>query len=447
MSSETDLDHEPSWPGSEELQVASVGSCRHPAPPRPHHQPCVDPGDRVVLPCRTSQMQPFIDAGRQPPSFEPAGARSKIFFEPDRLTCGIVTCGGLCPGLNNVIRSVVLQLNYAYGVKKILGFRFGYAGLSRAPFREPVPLTTDMVDGLHQHGGTALGSSRGPQDLGEMVDTLVRHDVGILFVIGGDGGLKGASALAGEVARRGLPIGVVGIPKTIDNDLMWTARSFGFDTAVEAASTVIQCAHVEAQGAWNGVGLVKLMGRHSGFIAAHATLATSEVNFCLVPEERFALEGEQGFLGALERRLDAKRHAVVVVAEGAGQDLFQDGEDEARDASGNVKLKDIGVFLKQRIGDYFTSRGKDCPVRYIDPSYTIRSLAANSFDAQFCLVLGQHAVHAGMAGRTNMVVGLWNHRFVHVPIPLAVGKQRQLDPGADLWRRVLDSTGQPSSMV
>jgi 6-phosphofructokinase 1 len=280
-----------------------------------------------------------------------------------------------------------------------------------------------------------------------MVDRLVRHEVGILFVIGGDGGLKGASALAGEISRRGLAIAVVGIPKTIDNDLMWTARSFGFDTAVEAASTAIQCAHVEAQGAWNGVGLVKLMGRHSGFIAAHATLATSEVNFCLVPEEHFALDGETGFLRALERRLDEKRHAVVVVAEGAGQDLLEGEGEPARDASGNLKLKDIGLFLRQRIGEHLAGRGKDCPVRYIDPSYAIRSLPANSFDAQYCLVLGQYAVHAGMAGRTNMVVGMWNQRFVHVPIPLAVDKQRQLDRGGDLWRRVLDSTGQPATMV
>jgi len=266
-------------------------------------------------------------------------------------------------------------------------------------------------------------------------------------VIGGDGGLKGASALAGEIARRELPIGVIGLPKTIDNDLLWTSRSFGFDTAVEAASKDIVSAHVEAKGAYNGVCVVKLMGRHSGFIAAHATLSTGDVNYCLVPETPFALDGEGGFLQSLERRLEAKRHAVVVVAEGAGQELVRGPGEQKRDASGNVRLGDIGVFLRDRIKAYFTERGREVPVRYIDPSYTIRSLPANSTDSQVCLVLGQHAVHAGMAGRTDMVVGLWNQRFTHVPIPLMVGGRRQIDPRAELWQRVLETTGQPVTMA
>ena len=400
------------------------------------HEPFVDEARRVLLSSDAAEL----GAGPVPPrSFEPAGPRARIFFEPQRLTCGILTCGGLCPGLNNVVRAIVLRLAYGYRVRRIYGFRYGYAGLADPGRHEPFVLVPDVVEHLHERGGTMLGSSRGPQDLGRMVDTLVRLDVGLLFVIGGDGGLRGASALAGEIARRGLSIGVVGVPKTIDNDLQWTWRSFGFETAVDAARMVLAAAHEEARGAWNGIGLVKLMGRHSGFIAANATLASGDVNFCLVPEVPFELDG---FLAALEARLADKHHALVVVAEGAGQNLMADGGTPARDPSGNVKLKDIGTFLRDRIVAHLAEKQVDGVVRYIDPSYTIRSMPTNSFDAQLCLALGQHAVHAGMAGCTDVLVGLWNQRLTHVPIPLAVAARRQLDPRGQLWHAVLESTGQ-----
>jgi len=429
------------WPTAAELAVKTLGECRHASPLAgpDSHEPFVDEARRVLLCSDAVELRHMGDAL---PSFEPAGPRARIFFDPDALACGILTCGGLCPGLNNVVRAIVLRLAYAYRIRRIYGFSYGYEGLARPDVHEPVLLFPDAVEHLHERGGTALGSSRGPQDLGRMVDTLVRFGVRLLFVIGGDGGLRGASALAGEIARRGLSIGVVGVPKTIDNDLQWTWRSFGFDTAVDAARTVLAAAHEEARGAWNGVGLVKLMGRHSGFIAAHAALASGDVNFCLVPEVRFVLEGPDGFLAALEARLAAKHHAVVVVAEGAGQELIADGGAAARDPSGNVKLKDIGTFLRDRIAAHFRATGIDGVVRYIDPSYTIRSLPTNSFDAQLCLALGQHAVHAGMAGRTDVLVAVWNQRFTHVPIPVAAAARRQLDPRGELWQRVLESTGQ-----
>ena len=411
-----------------------LGDPRYAAPRA--HDPFVDEARRVLLSSDAAEL----GAGPvPPPSFEPAGPRARIFFEPQRLTCGILTCGGLCPGLNNVVRAIVLRLAYGYRVRRIYGFRYGYAGLADPGRHEPFVLVPDVVEHLHERGGTMLGSSRGPQDLGRMVDTLVRLDVGLLFVIGGDGGLRGASALAGEIARRGLSIGVVGVPKTIDNDLQWTWRSFGFETAVDAARMVLAAAHEEARGAWNGIGLVKLMGRHSGFIAANATLASGDVNFCLVPEVPFELDG---FLAALEARLADKHHALVVVAEGAGQNLMADGGTPARDPSGNVKLKDIGTFLRDRIVAHLAAKGMDGVVRYIDPSYTIRSMPTNSFDAQLCLALGQHAVHAGMAGCTDVLVGVWNQRLTHVPIPLAVAARRQLDPRGQLWHAVLESTGQ-----
>ena len=430
------------WPSSEEVAVATLGPAARPSPIPAHREPFVDEDDRVLLCQTTAELEASRTGGQAPPSFERAGARREIFFDPKQLTCGIVTCGGLCPGLNNVVRAIVLSLTYAYGVERILGFRYGYEGLAAGSRHEPVALTPRVVDTKHEQGGTFLGSSRGPQDVGGMVDTLERHGVGILFVLGGDGGLRGASEIHAEIARRGRPIAVVGVPKTIDNDLLWTWRSFGFSTAVDAARTVIQAAHVEARAAWNGVGLVKLMGRHSGFIAAHATLANNDVNFCLVPEVPLVLDGESGFLAALERRLAEKRHAVVVVAEGAGQDLARRDAPLARDKSGNVKLIDVGVFLRDAITRHFAARQQEVVIRYIDPSYVIRSMPANPMDSQFCLALGQHAVHAGMSGRTNLVVSSWSDHFVHVPIPLAIGGRRTLDPSGEDWQRVLESTGQ-----
>lgn len=433
-------------PDGRSLTVHSLGPCRIPSPLRGRLGPSVDETRRVLVASDLHELEASRAQGSATPSFEPAGPRAEIFFDPARITCGVVTCGGLCPGVNNVIRSLVLTLHYGYGVRHILGFRYGYAGLSAKDATEPMALTPAVVENIHLQGGTLLATSRGHQDSGEMVDTLARREINILFAIGGDGTLRGAHAIVEEITRRGLPIAVVGVPKTIDNDLDWIERSFGFATAVEEARKVIVGAHAEARGAWDGIGLVKLMGRHSGFIAAHASLANSDVNFCLVPEVPLALEGPKGFLSALERRLHDKHHAVVVVAEGVGQDLLQDPAQVQRDASGNIRLKDIGPFLRDRIAAYFAARGRHVTIKYIDPSYTIRSLPANSIDAEFCLMLGQHAAHAGLAGKTDVVVGFWNQRFTHVPIPIAVASRKTLDPTGETWQCVLEATGQPAVM-
>lgn len=434
-------------PQPDALAVAKLGQATLLSPLHQRGERFVDDHHRVLACTDMAELQPFWDAGQAPPAFEPAGPRAQIFFDPAHLTCGIVTCGGLCPGLNNVIRSIVLTLTYAYGVSRMVGFRYGYAGLASQGGFDPLLLTPEVVENIHDHGGSLLGSSRGPQEVGDMVDTLVAWNVGVLFAIGGDGTLKGASALSREIARRGLPIGVIGIPKTIDNDLEWIERSFGFATAVEAADNALVAAHAEARGAWNGIGLVKLMGRDSGFIAAHTSLANSDVNFCLVPEVPFQLDGDRGFLHALEERLELKHHAVVVVAEGAGQDLLQVPAHLIRDASGNVRYQDIGVFLCDQIARHFAERGKAVTIKYIDPSYIIRGIPANSVDSEYCSLLGQHAVHAGLAGRTDMVVGYWNQHFTHIPIGVAVARRKQLDPQGDVWPRVLEATGQPASMA
>jgi 6-phosphofructokinase 1 len=422
-----------------DFSIQTLGECRIPSPMT--SVPFVGGKDHVLYHSNFGDIRTYMDAAKEPPHFEMGGPREKIFFDPSKLKCGIVTCGGLCPGQNDVIRGIVMSLYYHYGVKTIFGYRFGFEGLSHKYGHTPIELDPDVVDDIHKWGGTILGSSRGPQDVSEMVDTLERMNVGLLFTIGGDGTLQGAQAIAEEIERRRLNIGVVGIPKTIDNDISYVGKSFGFETAVSESRTAIYGAHTEALGARNGVGLVKLMGRYSGFIAAYASLANNDVNFCLVPEIPFSLEV---FLEVLKKRLDARGHAVIVVGEGAGQDLMK--RPMEKDASGNIKLGDIGVFLKDQIKIYFEKIGGEVNLKYIDPSYIIRSVPANSSDSAFCLVLGHDAVHAGMTGRTNMLVGHWNHQFTHVPIPLAVSKRKQIDPCGRLWSDVLSSTGQPKDL-
>jgi 6-phosphofructokinase 1 len=402
----------------------------------------IDENDQVVLNADPRHLEPIFKEGKKPPTFEIAGPREKIFFDPSKLKCGIVTCGGLCPGLNDVIRAIVMGLFYHYGVKTVFGFPYGFEGLAHKYAHEPVEFTPDKVKDIHQMGGTILGSSRGPQDVADMVDTLERMSIGILFTIGGDGTLAGAHAISEEITRRNLKIGVIGVPKTIDNDISFTDMSFGFVTAVSEARSVIYSAHTEAQGARNGIGLVKLMGRESGFIAAFASISNGDVNFCLIPEMQFSMES---FLRALKERLESRRHAVVVVGEGAGQDLVEATGD--RDESGNIRFADIGLFLKDQIQNYFKKIGMDVTLKYIDPSYTIRSMPANPYDSGFCLLLGHHAVHAGMAGKTDMVVSHWYNEFTHVPIPLAISRRKRIHPKSRLWSNVLSCTGQPKEML
>jgi len=419
-----------------DFTIEQLGNCRLPSPmPTARF---VGDGERILYHARPEELRNCLAAGREPPALELAGPRARIFFDPAAIACGVVTCGGLCPGINDVIRAITLSLYHHYGVRTIYGFRYGYEGLVKRLGHAPLQLTPAAVSQIGEMGGTLLASSRGPQDPAEMVDYLEELKVGILFAIGGDGTLKGAGKIAAEAMRRGRPISVIGIPKTIDNDISFVQKTFGFETAVAEAHRAIYAAHTEATGARNGIGLVKLMGRDSGFIAAYASLIDSQVNFCLVPEVPFALAG---FLRALEERLAQRGHAVVVAAEGAGQELL--AATAARDASGNLKLGDIGTFLRDVIRGHFSNCGIECNLKYIDPSYIIRSQPANTHDSALCLLLGHSAVHAGMAGRTNMVVGLWNHQFVHVPIALATSSRKKLDPDGWLWSSVLASTGQP----
>ncbi len=407
------------------------------------NQTFINDDDRVLVHIRMAEIEAQLTQKIQLPTFELAGPRSKIYFDPSKLRCALATCGGLCPGLNDIIRSIVLELYFHYGVRNIYGMRYGLQGFIPKYGHEVIDLKPPMVANILDRGGSILGSSRGPQDISDIVDCLERMNIGILFMIGGDGTLKAAVKIADAITQRGLKISVVGIPKTIDNDIYLIARSFGFDTAVDVSTQAIIGAHNEAAGYPNGIGLIKLMGRHSGFIASTAALAQQDVNFVLIPEVDFDLDGPQGFLSALEKRLADRGHAVIVVAEGTGQKFFTNTPEE-RDESGNIRLKDIGIFMKNAILNHFKAKNIDINIKYIDPSYMIRSLPANANDSVFCGFLGRNAVHAGMAGKTKLVIGRWNNHFVHIPMEAATSKRKQIAPEGELWSAVLEATGQGS---
>jgi 6-phosphofructokinase 1 len=439
----------------DDLHVRTLGESRHPSPfaarladkqTSPHF---VHEDDRVMLDDTISVLgaTPVADL----PSFETAGPRRQIYFDPAVTTAGIVSCGGLCPGVNNVIRGLVQELTVHYRVRRILGFRNGLRGLTVKYRHDTIDLTHSTFDEITRSGGTILGSSRGDQDADEMVDTLVARGVDILFVIGGDGSIRAAMRLVAAITRRGLEIAVIAIPKTIDNDLPYTDQSFGFQSAFERATDFIDAVTTEASAHENGVGIVKLMGRHSGFIACYAALANHGADMVLIPEVPFNLEGAEGLLGRVERHVLSRGHVVIVVAEGAGQDLLEAAGDldghGATDASGNVRLGDIGQFLTDAIRNHLTRIGLKPTLRYIDPSYSIRSVTANAYDSVYCLRLAHAAVHAAMAGRTETVVVRWRRRFVHIPMPLITSHRNRVDPDGDLWMSVLEATNQPETLV
>ena len=422
-----------------DFKVQQLGEATHPNPS--DQEVFVSEEERIAFSSQIKNLKNQFDSGKEPPSFEKAGARKTLFHNPEKTKAALITCGGLCPGLNNVIKSLVNVLEKDYKVRDIVGIRYGYKGLAKSSNLEPIQLNSKTVDQIHKQGGTILGSSRGNQDPQEMVDMLQDQGINLLFCIGGDGTLKGAKTIADAANNRNAKISIVGIPKTIDNDLGFVEKTFGFETSVQIASEIISCAHNEAEGAENGIGIVKLMGRDSGFIAATASLANSVVDFCLIPELPFHMHGPDGLCAAIHNRIKLHRHAVIVVAEGAGQDLFKNTKQRI-DQSGNVLKDDIGEHLKLEISDYFKQDGTAISIKYLDPSYHIRSVAANASDAVFCHLLAEYAVHAGMAGKTNLAIGYWNNFFTHVPISLATEERRMVSLNGALWRGVLSATQQ-----
>lgn len=400
---------------------------------------------RLLFNTHTDDFDSMMDKNGQPLSVELAGPREKNFFHPSKTKAAIVTCGGLCPGINDVIRSITIALYYNYNVKNIVGIRYGLRGLNPQYGHKPVRLFPDTVKDISNLGGSILSTSRGPQDAHVVVDYLLKMNINILFCIGGDGTIRAAENITSEVNKRNQKIAIVCIPKTIDNDLNLIQKSFGFDTAIEKAADAIKSAHVEAKGALNGIGLIKIMGRHSGHIAAYAALAQNDTNFVLIPEVPFELEGKNGFLATLKKRMKTRGHAVILVAEGAGQNLFQNENPAEKDQSGNIRLQDIGLFLKNSITSYFKKIDVEINLKYIEPSYLIRSVPSNASDDIYCNMLGQYAVHAGMAGKTGILVALMKDEYVHLPLQ-SVASNRKIDPQSDIWLRVLERTGQPASM-
>jgi 6-phosphofructokinase 1 len=427
-----------------DFTIQNLGKCTIPSPVSVSYFTANK--KRILFNIYLHEYHKFKSSERDPLSIEVAGPREKIFFDPPKTKTAIVTCGGLCPGINDVIRSLVMELYHRYGVKNIAGIRYGFQGMIPKYSHSLMELSPEVVKDIHTLGGSILASSRGRQDVGAIVDALKRINIDLLFCIGGDGTMRAAECITEEITRRGQSIGVIGIPKTIDNDLNLIQKTFGFDTAISESVKAIQCAHVEAKGAPNGIGLVKIMGRKSGHIAAGTALAQSDINIVLIPEVPFDIEGEKGLLKAVERQLHTRSHCVILVAEGAGQEhLRKEGHPPKTDASGNPRLLDIGIFLKTKIEKYFAQKGIEVNLKYIDPSYTIRSVPANASDSMYCGALGQYAVHAGMAGKTGMLVGMMKDEYVHLPLKM-VTSGTKVDTGGNIWMRVLETTGQPPVM-
>ena len=426
-------------PDNFNFEIQKLGEAAHANPSS--QEIFIEDSERIIFSSQVKNLNHQLKTCKNLPAFEKAGARKKIFHHPESTRAAIITCGGLCPGLNNVIKGLVNVLEQDYGVKEIIGIRYGYKGLTEKSNHEPMQLNSSVVDQIHKQGGTILGSSRGNQDPEAMVDELQKRKINLLFCIGGDGTLKGAQAIAEAANKRQAKISVIGVPKTIDNDLGFVEKTFGFETSVQVASEIITSAHHEAEGAENGIGIVKLMGRDSGFIAATASLANSVVDFCLIPETPFQTDGPKGICAAIQQRLQQNNHAVIVVAEGAGQDLFKNGENRI-DASGNILKDDVGELMRGEIAAYFKKNNVPISIKYLDPSYHIRSVSANAADAVFCYLLAEYAVHAGMSGKTNLVIGYWNNFFTHVPIHLATKERRMVDLDSALWRGVVTATQQ-----
>ncbi|KAL2904088.1 ATP-dependent 6-phosphofructokinase 2 [Bienertia sinuspersici] len=376
-------------------------------------------------------------------AYHRSGPRKLIYFDPGNVRAAIVTCGGLCPGMNTVIRELVVGLSDLYGVHQIFGIRSGYRGFYSS---DPMPLTPEMVHNWHKQGGTALETSRGGFDLVKIVDSIESHGFSHVYIVGGDGTMRGAVEIYNEILRRKIPVAVVGIPKTVDNDVGIIDKSFGFQTAVETAQQAINAAHVEAESAVNGIGLVKLMGRSTGHIALHATLSNRDVDCCLIPENEFFLEGKGGLFEFIEHKLKRNGHAVVVVAEGAGQDLIpKSKEEERRDDSGNPVLLNVGGWLKSELHKWWKRDhpGELVTVKYIDPTYMIRAVPANATDNLYCTLLAHSAIHGAMAGYTGFVAGQVNGNYAYIPVKEVAEAKNVVDTMDHQWAWVRSVTNQP----
>ena len=414
--------------------------------------PCYgDPLNRDVMSGGFIQKEHFTKLGRvvtadDGAKYIKAGPRYHVALDNEKVKACIVTCGGLCPGLNVVIRELVMSLRYNYGVQDIFGIKWGYSGFYDD--ESWVRLTPDDVKEIHTQGGTVLGTSRGGFDGQRIAAEMLKRGINMGFFIGGAGTHRGIKELTKIFRQKKEKVILVGIPKTIDNDIPIIDRSFGLDSAVTESVHVIRAANVEANCNPNGIGLVKLFGRSSGFVAMYATLAARDVNICLIPEVPFNLYGENGLLDYIFKRLEIKHHVVIVVGEGAGfavkdYDVKISGK---TDKSGNPVLPDIGVLLKEEIKKKAKELGIEINLKYIDPTYIVRAGPANSFDCNYCAKLAQNAVHCAFAGYTNFSIGIVNNHTCMIPIDKISqeGVVRKIKTSDSDYLMMLASTGQPS---
>ena len=361
--------------------------------------------------------------------FVRAGPRKEIAWDPIHTKVAIVTCGGLCPGLNTVIRELYITLHHKYGVKFVYGVKNGYKGFYSDNL---VRLDDDIIRDIHHKGGSILGTSRGGTDVKKIVDSIAHRGISHLYAIGGNGTQKGLFEINKEIKKRGLCVSVVGIPKTIDNDLCIIDKSFGFDTSVQEAQRAIQAAKVEIEAFNNAVGIVKVMGRNSGFIAMYSSLASKDVDCCLIPEIPFDIEYDHGVLHYIKECLHKKDKILIVVSEGAGQHYINDPV--------NKNLNDFGIWLCEVV----RSNVPNVCIKYIDPTYTIRAITPNASDSIYCTILAQSAVHGAFCGYTNFIVGPVNGKHAYIPLQMAIHETNTVSEDDRMWFRLISANGQPS---
>lgn len=351
---------------------------------------------------------------------------------------GVLTGGGDCAGLNAVIRAITRCAVSRYGIN-VIGIRDGFEGLLGEP--RTVSLTTNMVKGLLFRGGTILGSSNKGDpfayksvDHGKVMSTDRSdevlsniHDLELdcLFVIGGDG----TNAIAYKIFQRGVP--VIGIPKTIDNDLGATDVTFGFDTAVNVVVDAIDRLQTTAES-HHRVMIIETMGRNAGWIALEAGLAGG-ADVILIPEIPF--EVEKIYDTILHRRKAGRNFTIICVAEGAkpkGGDVVV--KKMVADSAEPVRLGGIGERLAGWLEKYDVGECRATVLGHIQ-----RGGTPTAFDRNLCTRLGAGAVHAAVHGDFGKMVVLRNSRIEVVPIQEAIAQIRLVDPESDWVRTAIDT--------
>ena len=365
------------------------------------------------------------------------GPRFHIALDNLRVKACIMTCGGLCPGLNVVIRELVMALRYNYGVAEIYGIKWGFLGFTQKECW--IKLEPEDVKHIHLLGGTVLGTSRRGFDGEEISKQLIKNNVNMVFFIGGDGTHRGIKELSKILKEKKKKIILVGIPKSIDNDMPIIDKSFGLESVVQESVRTIRAANVEANCNLNGIGLVKLFGRSSGFVAMLSTLAARDVNICLIPEIPFNLYGENGLLDFIFQRMQVKEHCVIVVSDGARFSV------KDYKTSNGRPVEDIGLVIKKEIIEKSEELGIEVNLKYMDPTYVVRAVPANEYDCNLCAKLAESAVHCAFAGFTNFSVGMINNKPCMIPLEKMCGKsERKVEFNSDDYLMLLASTGQPS---